>query len=517
MVAIEDIKDIESFEAWLQEIDLPREVFVELAVRTAMRILPVLWGRSVETERFPVVPVLRLALTSYLAGHPLTFTMGGMRPAGDARSALFQAIIDGADTFEIINYQNSLSYKNALSSIEHASQAIIAPDKFFSKILTIESTIFAVNAVDIHEYGYNFTILQSIDDIIYDDKLKLMIQMPLWSNFKPDWFEEDIRAVIKYCSEDWSFWINWYERALDGHSQNWPLLLEVAIQEEDFWKGTDVEINARIAQIVQRGVTIEVPTARVEISALAPAVEVGISKAALEKTENGEEIFVNADDQLEARPVTELTPAEFAEIVRRLKDVVALMQTLSTRTDAYSVVSIRLEEFGKLLNRRSKTPVQIHDACRRTIRYLDRSIDIDDLPKDDPNLEDLRSVLADSELELSQRDAKVRERLRLLADARFDQIKDEHVAAFKAETETLADVSTPDLAEDLRQDIETAGNPSADPQDRQEARYRWTSRFVRMYDQAKRQANRLGLTSERLNAVTAVAERVIRMILGGGG
>ena len=143
-----------------------------------------------------------------------------------------------------------------------------------------------------------------------------------------------------------------------------------------------------------------------------------------------------------------------------------------------------------------------------------RSTAIDDLPRNDPNLEDLRTVLEDSELELSQRDSQVRERLRLLTEARSDQLSVDDYSEFKAETDTLAEVSTP---EDQRQDIETASDPTADPEDRKEARYRWTSRFVRMYDQAKRQAGRLGLTPERINAITAVAERLIRFILSGGG
>ena len=240
-------------------------------------------------------------------------------------------------------------------------------------------------------------------------------------------------------------------------------------------------------------------------------------KSAIDKTKNGEEIFVNDEDRIDSRPITDLTDAEFDELVRRLKDVVALMQNLSTRTDAYNRLSFRLDGFRLLLNRRNKSSVDVHDISHRTIRFVKRSHELDDLPQNDPNLDDFLSVLEDTGSELSQRDASVRERMWLLTNARFDQFTKEQKAELETQTDVLAHVSTDELAEDQRQDIEIASDDSADPEDRKEARYRWTSRFVRAYEQAQKHAGRLGLTPERVNAITAAAERVIRWLLGSGG
>ena len=72
-------------------------------------------------------------------------------------------------------------------------------------------------------------------------------------------------------SSDWSFWLDWYQRALEGRPQNWPLLLEVAIQDNAFWEGSDAEVNARIAEIVERGATIVAKYASLTDETLATA------------------------------------------------------------------------------------------------------------------------------------------------------------------------------------------------------------------------------------------------------
>jgi hypothetical protein len=51
---------------------------------------------------------------------------------------------------------------------------------------------------------------------------------------------------------DWQFWISWYERALAGKLQPWPLLLEIALQEGNFWQGSDDAVMARINEIVAK-------------------------------------------------------------------------------------------------------------------------------------------------------------------------------------------------------------------------------------------------------------------------
>ena len=79
-----------------------------------------------------------------------------------------------------------------------------------------------------------------------------LFAQPLWSTPSSD-VDKDWKSVrISMQQKGWQFWINWYERALAGEPQPWPLLLEIAIQEDDFWQGSDDEVMARINEIVER-------------------------------------------------------------------------------------------------------------------------------------------------------------------------------------------------------------------------------------------------------------------------
>jgi hypothetical protein len=58
MVAINDIKDRESFETWLRETKQPREACVALAVRASLRLLPFVWSAAAKSGKFSALPVL---------------------------------------------------------------------------------------------------------------------------------------------------------------------------------------------------------------------------------------------------------------------------------------------------------------------------------------------------------------------------------------------------------------------------------------------------------------------------
>ncbi|GFE63558.1 hypothetical protein [Litoreibacter roseus] len=45
---------------------------------------------------------------------------------------------------------------------------------------------------------------------------------------------------------DWSFWIDWYERALNGAEDRWEMLREVALLDREIWEGDPVTLMARI-------------------------------------------------------------------------------------------------------------------------------------------------------------------------------------------------------------------------------------------------------------------------------
>ena len=68
MAAIDDIRDYRSFRDWLDEAGLEPTDIVALAVRAAMRALPIVWADA-ERRSYSALPFLRANLVEGVAGH----------------------------------------------------------------------------------------------------------------------------------------------------------------------------------------------------------------------------------------------------------------------------------------------------------------------------------------------------------------------------------------------------------------------------------------------------------------
>jgi len=83
---------------------------------------------------------------------------------------------------------------------------------------------------------------------------------PLWKNSRDPLNEYwgGIKSWILSNSEvsgsvDWSFWVNWYQDALEGREPDWDMLEEIAlIPDEDWQKGPEHINNEVIAGIVEK-------------------------------------------------------------------------------------------------------------------------------------------------------------------------------------------------------------------------------------------------------------------------
>ena len=236
MVEIAEIQDRESFRAWLEETQQPREVCVALA---AMRVLPVVWEDALRRGRYSAMAFLRASLIAGVAG---------------------------------------LSPPGVLTGREHASavRAAAADDAVWTALRSDCAELVGGGALH---------------------------TQPLFgaepSGRIGDRFES-IRAEARSPSAaDWSFWLDWYMRMLEGRQQNWPLLLEIAIQEDDFWQGSDAGVNARIANLVE--------------------------KYAIAASEVGESIQltqIDGEDRFESVPKSDLPADMFTDAIERTRDAV---------------------------------------------------------------------------------------------------------------------------------------------------------------------------------------------------
>lgn len=67
-----------------------------------------------------------------------------------------------------------------------------------------------------------------------------------------DW--QRLKAYLKNrpVAEGWPFWIDWYQRVLDGQPQDWALLTQVAQIDEEHWRAGPSAVWAQIERLMDR-------------------------------------------------------------------------------------------------------------------------------------------------------------------------------------------------------------------------------------------------------------------------
>lgn len=259
-----EIVDQESLEAWLNS--LPQGTDAEkaeaqrwavlFAHRAAMRVLPVFWRWSL-TERtrkddLTAIIVLWPNLISGVAGTkptPLIQTAAAYSgaDASDFAARDFDYAAVSADVADPVIY--------AAASADSAACAVADSGMFYAAYAAYASTNSAAADPAWKAIHYDCAALEAG---------KSLNDLPLWPAENPLaslWSET--RKNLLAQGPGWHFWVTWYDNALNGTPQDWPLLTKIAlIDPEDWEKGAD-HVNALIAEIVRDHIPeIETPAPR---------------------------------------------------------------------------------------------------------------------------------------------------------------------------------------------------------------------------------------------------------------
>lgn len=268
---------------------------------------------------------------------------------------------------------------------------------------------------------------------------------------------ESIRAEARSPSDaDWSFWLDWYMRMLEGRPQNWPLLLEIAIQERAFWDGSDAVVNARIADLVE--------------------------KYAIAASEVGESIQltqIDGEDRFESVPKSDLPADMFTDAIERTRDAVEEVRAAHNYSSASRVLDEELTRIERYLERYADRPMRLYEVLMRTLRRVaDKrergALELDEL------LNDFVVEIENSALDILQNDQNVKDAIRLRASVKFDRLSAEEQEHFRGLMEFLAGKSVPPLASDMRKDGAAVVDPGTAEDDRNEAFVRSGGRALRM-------------------------------------
>ena len=270
------------------------------------------------------------------------------------------------------------------------------------------------------------------------------------------------------------------------------MLLEITIQDEEFWEGSDAEINAHIEEIV--GQFADAASSQNE-----PADDTAEAlPGAIKHSYNAEEIATTDDRaRFVARPVSEIDIDASALGLRRIGNLLSdIEEAVADRPNVLSGLRPAFRPLAREFERSQDAPYLIYHALLGAACRLDLLCNGDDLPTADPDVEDYRQQLRSIALDILVNDAEVKKALDARVDFHRKELTDSDQRAMQQLAQGLAEISTEPLATQMVEDAATATDPGEpDEEAKKNAAFQYGSRTVRM----------LNLNREAVEDVAAVS------------
>ncbi|NDW06517.1 KAP family P-loop NTPase fold protein [Jiella pacifica] len=297
----EKITDRKSFELWLE--GQPHEVAQVMAVRIALRVMPVVLGlhkRRSSDEKRPI-----------LASRLILITCRCLFISWAARKYPAHEIKGAAAAAAAANVSADAAYAAAAAANAAAYAANAAA---YAANAAANAAAAAANAAAYAAAAMWESIDADCASLFPGSSSSGLISQPLWLNevrgqsrFRiniPDWVREPLDAYAPQRSVQqtpWGLWARWYRRLLADAVPSRSAFgeaadFEIATQPNEFWEGDPDEVMQAIAEIVERhrtGATI--PASKTDRSQAEPGPHVvdSVSMAADAPT---------VEDRLQRRP-----------------------------------------------------------------------------------------------------------------------------------------------------------------------------------------------------------------------
>ena len=304
---MEEFVNRKSFTRWI--VTQPKKVNDLLMVRAALRTLPLLtigfnpdiFSRADVFEATDVFATDReLVLLTFRTLLQCTLIIKIPEKANDFEPA------------SLMLANNNRNYEEEIYFIENAPQLISFKGKPAS-----EAALFAAGELGLDESGIQLSYLRKfgppssesvtrnggsssfdgnvfwppfvVDMNVFEGGQNIIdaFNDPLWgASQRPVVIEDEWKNLLTLLGDDptdWSFWIDWYQRILDGRPQNWEMLEEIALIDPEDWDKGAEHVNGLIAEIQARfsennksgeNVTSKLPVSSAEADKMIARVEI---------------------------------------------------------------------------------------------------------------------------------------------------------------------------------------------------------------------------------------------------
>lgn len=255
---------------WLDQLSTAdaekRQLALVLAHRSAMRVLPIAWGwiesSSVARElELSSIVLLRADITCALGFH--TRSAQVRNAIGEVTDAVF-ALSNSVDVIATAVPDDAakigrVTVSSAAAAVAATSRATESVARSGSEIIQRSASAVGAGGLALEHYGADpsaFWAALSADCALIDGGRDLRSSALWHSEDSPlDALWGEFKAYLQGAtvSEDWAFWIDWYERSLKGHPLSWEGVIEpVVLIDDQVWRrGT--EAIAEAIETIYRG------------------------------------------------------------------------------------------------------------------------------------------------------------------------------------------------------------------------------------------------------------------------
>lgn len=448
MVEIAEIKGRESLQAWLEESGQPVEFYSALANRAALRILPylgdfVLHRGSSVLNGLSLLPIFRDIFLVFCENYEISEPLGKDLWAGnyscgiEIEEVVNAAASNGVDTA----YFAGISILYLFNNPTKAALDCVAA---FADSCAADAS-YAASAA---RFARNRAWHEVQSDCSSAAEANSILSLQLWVNSSGSvvgrWGA--VRSTLEKM--DWQFWVDWYEHVLAGEPQPWPLLFEIARQDEEFWQGPDTEVMARINEIVTRF--------EGQNQASNPYDPLGLTdiEAAKANTSNAEEIFLN-DGVFDVRPLTDIPPDPLVASTKAAMGLVSDMQEAARGSNAYGELAAVADDIETEIGRSATWPMMIYDALTEAVAGIDYLVGVGELPENDWGVERFKRRLSKAAHDIYLWDSYVRQAVDKRNEKHFDSLTEDDRRNILTLIRVLVVESSSLLAGQMKRDAET--------------------------------------------------------------